>query len=443
MVTFYTPPKKTQAAKTLSVTVNTLDAFGQGVVTDHGKTIFIKQALPTEKVDIRITEDKRHYAKATVVRFHSTSDARVKPKCRHYGVCGGCDMQHITPSMQQTTKFDALIKLLQRETKTDLSSFSPSIIAADDYHYRRRARLSIHLDKQQRLQIGFRQSSSNTIVNIQMCPVLVNELETLIIPMQACLQQIHRKKALGHLEMMSVTSGLIVVLRITNSLTESDIQLLKDFAQQYHLSFYLLADELVSIAGDTAHYYEVEGLKLTFSPLDFIQVNERVNEKMIAQALDWLALTDTDHALDLFCGMGNFSLPMAKYAKSVIGVEGVDTLVEKAKINTINNKGNISGSAQFFVTNLDDDKHDAWRSRFFSKVLLDPARAGALNMMAQIVKMNPQRVVYISCNPATLARDSKILIDAGYCIVNASILDMFPQTKHIESMLLFMKSGTT
>lgn len=447
MVNFYTPQRKKFTPQKLTVTILSLDAFGQGVTNHKGKTIFVKSALPDETVDIELTENKKNYAKAKVIRYHNQSKYRVKPLCEYYQQCGGCELQHIAPHMQQQAKYDALINLLQKETGQPLSNIvknSPQIIADQPYHYRRRARLSINIVKGQ-LAIGFRQAESNQIINIKHCPILVDELDSLLAPLQSMLNNIKQKKALGHVELISVDSGIILVLRHTMPLSNHDVNLLKEFAENNNISLYFHGDDLIHIAGNTEHFYLINHLKLTFSPLDFIQVNCKINQKMIEQALNWLTLQPTDRVLDLFCGMGNFSLPIAKLSKTVTGVEGVDTLVEKAKFNAILNNTEICAETNFLTSNLDDTQQfSIWsQSQYnYNKVLLDPARAGAFNATIEIAKLAPSKIVYISCNPATLARDSKQLIDAGYQIAQIAILDMFPQTKHIESMLLLIKSGT-
>lgn len=444
MVKFYTPTKKKLTAQKLTVTVENLDAFGQGVANDKGKTLFVKSALPGETVDIVLTEDKKNYAKAKVIKYHNQSNERVTPQCQYYQRCGGCELQHISSHLQQHAKYQALIKLLQKESQASLTSVlaqAPLIIADQPYGYRRRARLSINLVKGE-LLVGFRQAESNQIINIQNCPILVPELDALIAPLQNCLKSIKQQKALGHVELIALDSGIIMVLRHTMPMTEKETNILKQFADTNHISLYLHGKQLVHITGNTEHYYLVNHLKLTVSPLDFIQVNSKINQKMVNQALQWLALEPTDNVLDLFCGMGNFSLPMAKLCKSVTGVEGVEALVEKAKFNTILNKNDICAQTHFITGNLEDTAQFAiWSESQFSKVLLDPARAGALNASAEIVKLAPSKIVYISCNPATLARDTKQFIDAGYQISQVAILDMFPQTKHIESMLLLTKLG--
>lgn len=445
MVNFYTPPKKKLVHQKLTVTVSSLDTFGQGVATHKGKTIFVKSALPCETVDIQLTEDKKNYAKAKVIKYHTQSKDRVIPQCQYYQNCGGCELQHISPHLQQQVKYHSLIKQLQKENGISLAHIvdQPSHIIADQpYHYRRRARLAINIIKGE-LCIGFRQAESNQIVNIDNCPVLVRELNVLLPSLQRCLREIKQKKALGHVELIYVDSGIIIVLRHTMPLNASDKDLLKQFAEKNNISLYFHGIELVHITGNIEHYYLINQLKLTFSPLDFIQVNSEINQKMIKQALEWLTLEPTDKVLDLFCGMGNFSLPIATLCESVTGIEGVNSLVEKAKFNTILNKNNIRAKTNFLVSNLEDSKQfSQWNKSLFNKVLLDPARAGALNVTTAVVKLAPSKIVYISCNPATLARDSKLFIKAGYQIDRVAILDMFPQTKHIESMLLLTKSGS-
>lgn len=442
MVLFYTPTKKAVSSSTFKLQIKALDAFGQGIAYHNGKTIFVRNALPSEEVEVKLTEDKKQYAKARVIKYCSTSSMRAEPQCQHYGRCGGCEMQHIAPVMQHTIKSQALINLLHKETDYLLTEQAVSVVASNPYHYRRRARLAIMLVNNQ-LQIGFRKKESNQIVDIKMCPVLVEELAHLLLPLKSCLQQLKNKKALGHAELIHTESGTILVLRHIHPLNDADRAQLIAFAKQYHLSLYLHGESCEHVYGSTNHYYDIEQWQLVFSPLDFIQVNATINEKMIQQAISWLDLQPTDAVLDLFCGMGNFSLPIAARCRKVIGVEGVPALVERAKQNLVLNAIKTTGTVDFFVGNLDNIDHQPiWFPSDINKVLLDPARAGAYQVMDKIIEHRPSHVVYISCNPATLVRDSKKLLQAGYQIVKSSILDMFPQTKHIESMLLFINIGT-
>ncbi len=439
MVLFYSPPKKTVSSKTIDVTIHALDAFGQGIADYHGKTVFVKNALPQEQVKAKLTEDKKQFAKASVIQYQRKSPQRITPQCSHYQRCGGCEMQHIPEQLQHDVKAQALANLLKKEADYTLETTNINVIAATPYHYRRRARLAVMWQKNQ-LWMGFRQVESNQIVDIKMCPVLVPELEHLLIPLKNCLTHLKDKKALGHIELLHTESGSMIILRHIKPFSDQDITTLVTFAKQHALSLYLLGESLVHYSGPQMHYYDIDGLTLTFSPLDFIQVNSEINRQMIAQALNWLDLQPTDQVLDLFCGMGNFSLPLAKRCQKVIGVEGVPALVEKAKHNAILNQQSLLAEVDFFVSNLDEvTNQPSWFTADINKILLDPARAGAYQIMDKIIAHQPSHIVYISCNPATLVRDSKKLIEAGYQIMKASILDMFPQTKHIESMLLFIK----
>lgn len=439
MVVFYSPPKKSLSNKPIELTIDGLDAFGQGIAHYQGKTVFVKNALPSERVKVKLIEDKKQYAKANVIQFYSQSPQRTPAKCSHYQVCGGCEMQHIPNDLQHLSKAEALANLLKKETNFSLVATDINIISASTYHYRRRARLAIMWQNNQ-LLMGFRQLESNQIVDIKMCPVLVTELEQLLLPLKSCLRALKDKKSLGHVELIHSESGSLLILRHTKLLDEIDTATLVNFAKQYDLSLYLYGESLVHYYGKQIHYYQIDQLKLEFSPQDFIQVNGKINNQMITQAINWLDLQTTDQVLDLFCGMGNFSLPIAQHCHKVIGVEGVPALVEKAKHNVIVNQQNIVAKVDFWINNLDEVKQKpTWFTKDINKILLDPARAGAYKVMDNIIAHQPSHVVYISCNPATLVRDSKKLLAAGYQIAKASILDMFPQTKHIESMLLFTK----
>jgi 23S rRNA (uracil1939-C5)-methyltransferase len=252
-----------------------------------------------------------------------------------------------------------------------------------------------------------------------------------------CLNSLQAVKRLGHAELVLADNVPVLVLRHLDALKESDRQRLLDFVQQKNLTIYLApdSDHLEKLYGETP-YYQVDGLRLDFNPRDFIQVNDAVNQQMVAQSLEWLAIQPNDRVLHLFCGMGNFTLPLAKRAKEVVGIEGVATLVANGQYNA---HQNLLGNAVFFHENLEDDvARQPWAAQGFDKVMLDPARAGAAGVMTQIVELVLERVVYVSCNPTTLARDSKVLLAAGYRLARVRMLDMFPHTGHLESMALFI-----
>ncbi|MEH0875183.1 23S rRNA (uracil(1939)-C(5))-methyltransferase RlmD [Pectobacterium cacticida] len=446
MAQFYSPnrrvtTRKTVPAKNLTVTVSSLDPFGQGVARHEGKTVFVTGVLPGEQAEVQLTEEKRQFAQAKLHSLLTVSPQRVEPRCPHFTHCGGCQQQHADIALQQHSKMAALARLMTRETGVDLPDVS--LISGTPYGYRRRARLALYFQaKAQRLLMGYRRTHSHDLVDIDACPVLRPELDALLQPLRACLSQLRAVRRLGHVELVLADNAPLLVLRHLDSLHSSDEQALRDFALQQGVSVYLApnADTLTCLYGD-APIYRVDGLTLAFSPRDFIQVNDAVNQQMVAQALAWLDVQPQDSVLDLFCGMGNFTLPLAQRAASVVGVEGVPALVAKGRENA---RRNALSNVTFYHQNLDDDvTQQPWAAQGFDKILLDPARAGAAGVMAQIVRLAPKRVVYVSCNATTLARDSKVLLAAGFRLANVAMLDMFPHTGHLESMALFLHDSAT
>lgn len=432
MAQFYSAKRRVTTRQIITVTVNDLDSFGQGVARHNGKALFIPGLLPQESADVAITEDKKQYAKAQVKRRLNDSPDRVTPRCPHFGICGGCQQQHASIELQQRSKSAALSRLMNNDVT--------EVIADAPWGYRRRARLSLHFQpKTQQFQMGFRKAASSDIVDVRQCPVLVPQLEALLPDLRACLGSLQGIRHLGHVELVQAGSGTLMILRHTAPLSRADNEKLERFSHSKGLSLYLApqSEILETVSGQTP-WYESNGLRLNFSPRDFIQVNEGVNQKMVASALAWLDVQPGDRVLDLFCGMGNFTLPLATRAASVVGVEGVPALVEKGRENALQNELH---NVTFFHENLEEDvTRQPWAKNGFDKVLLDPARAGAAGVMQHIIKLQPGRIVYVSCNPATLARDSEALLRAGYQIKRLAMLDMFPHTGHLESMVLFEHS---
>ena len=434
MAQFYSAKRRVTTRQIITVTVNDLDPFGQGVARHQGKALFVPGLLPQEQAEVVLVEDKKQYARAQVKRRLNDSPQRVAPRCPHFGVCGGCQQQHASIELQQQSKRAALSRLMKRDVD--------DIIAAEPWGYRRRARLSLNYQpKTQQLQMGFRKANSSEIIDVVQCPVLAPQLEALLPAVRECLTSLQSQRQLGHVELVQADNGPLMVLRHTAALTVADKEKLERFSQTQGLSLYLApqSEILEHIRGDEP-WYTSDGLRLVFSPRDFIQVNDGVNQKMVRTALAWLDIQPQDRVLDLFCGMGNFTLPLAKVAASVVGVEGVPALVAKGRENAaLNELQNVT----FFHENLEEDvTRQSWAKHGFDKILLDPARAGAPGVMAHIIKLAPRRVVYVSCNPATLARDSEALLQAGYRIQRLAMLDMFPHTGHLESIVLFERELT-
>tara|TARA_Y100001956_G_C4124720_1_gene189440 strand:+ start:173 stop:1492 length:1320 start_codon:yes stop_codon:yes gene_type:complete len=438
MARFFQPKKKTQFnTKHQSVLVEKLDHHGAGIAYQNKKPIFIEGALPGEQVLVQLTESKSKYARANLIKIQNKSAERIKPFCPHYQECGGCNMQHLDIEKQQQHKQQTLSQLMKKFSGQTASLDAP--LVGESLGYRRRARVSLMLDKKLRqLQFGFRKKQSKDIVNVVDCPVLDSGLNELMPPLFELLKTFRHQEALGHLELVKGDNTRVIVLRHMKPLEEQDRAALETFANEHNVSLYLMpqSDVLERVIGEQAHYLEA-GATIPFEPNNFIQVNQRVNQQMVVQALNWLDLNANDRVLDLFCGLGNFSLPMANQVRDVVGVEGVDAMVEKA---TSNAKLNQLDNARFFQANLEQDMSgQPWASEKFDKILLDPARAGASGIVDQLSGLGASRVVYVSCNPATLARDSQSLLNQGFQLKKLGMLDMFPHTSHLESMALFVK----
>ena len=429
MAQFYSAKRRVTTRQIITVEATELDPFGQGVARHNGKALFIAGLLPSERAEITLTEDKRQYARGQVKRRLNDSPERRAPRCPYFGVCGGCQQQHASVALQQESKSCALARLIKHDVD--------KIIADQPWGYRRRARLSLsYQPKTARLEMGFRKAASSDIVDIRQCPILVPRLEALLPDVHACLSTLDGVRHLGHIELVLANNGPLMVLRHTAALSKKDREKLERFSHSQDLALFLApqSEILEQVTGE-APWYASNGLRLTFSPRDFIQVNDGVNQQMIATALAWLDVQQSDRVLDLFCGMGNFTLPLAQKAASVVGVEGVEALVAKGQENA---RENGLQNVTFFHQNLEDDvTQQPWARQGFDKILLDPARAGAPGVMQHIIKLAPKRVVYVSCNPATLARDSEALVSGGYQIQRLAMLDMFPHTGHLESIVLF------
>jgi len=432
MVQFYKAKKTTPVRKTFPLSVDGLDQFGQGVGHHQGKACFVEGMLPGEVGKVEVIEDKRHYMRAKLVTLSSVSPERQEPRCPIYSTCGGCQQQHISESLQQRSKASALARLLKPVGVEKIDD----VISAESWHYRRRTRLSLRVDNTGKLIMGFRRKKSNEIVSVQDCPVLVQRLNALLTPLHRCLSQLESATHLGHVELVAADNSTVtMVLRHLRPLSSKDIKNLEQFSHNHSVSLFLADGQQQTLLRGEMPWYGINQINLYFNPQGFIQVNAKINQQMIDNAIKWLDIKPTDRILDLFCGVGNFTLPLARFASSVTGVEGLAELVAKAEYNAQRN--NITNAA-FYQHNLEQDvSQQPWAKQGFTKVLLDPARAGAAEVMPYVCALQPECIVYISCNPATLARDSQIAGQQGYRVVKVTMLDMFPHTEHLESMVLF------
>lgn len=438
------PNSSKQLSAKLSLSVNQLDHLGAGIAQHQGKVVFIPGALPDENVTVQLTEQKKNYARAKLIKVDTPSSERVAPECPHYHTCGGCDLQHMSLSGQREHKEAALLDIMAKFAGAEGGTLSPAL-TGEGWHYRRRARLATLFDKNTKhLSLGFRATSSSNVVPISQCQVLAKPLSDLIVPFAKLLNQLSAKASLGHLELIAADNGHFAVLRITKALNDKDLAKLSAFAEQHQIHICLQDNEgqfqgvgaelVLPVYQLLDDKVESDAVSLSFTPGNFVQVNGQINKAMVAQAMDWLAPAPDERILDLFCGMGNFSLPLAKMGADVIGVEGVAEMVTQARVNA---KANNLDKLTFYHGDLSADLSlEPWMGKI-DKLLLDPARAGAFESLQWLKKMKPRKVVYVSCNPASLARDSAVLLERGYRLQQLGLIDMFPQTHHIEAMALF------
>lgn len=472
------PSRSNKLSAKLSLSVTQLDHLGAGIAQHQGKVVFVPGALPGETVTAQLTEQKKRFAKAKLIKIDKPASSRIEPECEYYGRCGGCDLQHMSLHSQREHKQVALQELMFKactidktskvaktefsgkasisvksqtkaqvkpviNTQTHAQGFeSAQPLSGEAWGYRRRARLATHFDKKTKvLELGFRAASSSQVVAVKHCKVLAPDLSLLIAPVGEVLNRLSSKRALGHVELTQADNARFVVIRVVNKLLDADIALLAEFALHHSVSVLMQDDNGHCVNVDPENrllpqYLLSNGIKLDFSPGNFIQVNGGINLAMVDQAVDWLAPKSSDRILDLFCGMGNFSLALAKTGAQVVGVEGVPEMVEQAKYNARQN--NLS-NVEFFHADLSSDVSEAPWMQSVDKLLLDPARAGAFEVLHLLDTMEPEVVVYVSCNPASLSRDASVLFEKGYSLSRFGLIDMFPQTHHIEAMAMFVK----
>ncbi|MFT5721158.1 MAG: 23S rRNA (uracil1939-C5)-methyltransferase [Motiliproteus sp.] len=443
---FYQQPKKTQLDNTpFEVEVTSLSHDGRGLARPAGKTLFIEGALPGERVRASYTQQKSKFDQARTREVLSASPERVDPLCPHFDHCGGCQLQHLSGAAQIHHKQQQALNQLQR-----IGGVIPETILApleaEHWHYRRRARLGICKDKRSgKLSLGFRQQQSNLLVAIDQCPVLESRADQLIAPLNQVLNKLQQPLVISHLEICLADSAAALVLRHPKPLIAADQQLLQTLADALEFDLYLQpggSDSLHLASGQarTLSYAlpdlpNLPDLQFRFQPQDFTQINPQLNQQMIRQALQLLQPGPDDRILDLFCGLGNFTLPLARQAKEVVGIEAVEAMVERGRTNAALNQ---LDNARFYAADLSQPiTAKSWFGGGFNKILLDPPRAGAFELIQPLVKLRAQQILYISCDPATLARDAGELVKHGYRLTHWGVMNMFPHTTHVESIALF------
>lgn len=428
--------------------IESLDLEARGVARRDGKVVFVEGALPGERVVARIARRKSSFDTAKLDQVLKSSSQRVVPACPNFGICGGCAMQHLEPSAQVAIKQRVLEDALWH-----IGKVTPGQVLAPmhgpTWGYRYRARLSVRLvNKKGGVLVGFRERRGSYVADMTECLVLPPHVSAMLVPLRELIGAMSAPSRFPQIEVAVGDQTTALVLRHMDPLTDKDIALLRDFAVQHGVSWWLQSKgpetvhPLVPEDADKLAYLLPEfGLRMPYRPTDFTQVNYAINRTLIAKALSLLDIQPDDRVADLFCGLGNFTLPLATRARQAVGIEGSPTLIERAKAAA--EQQGLADRTQFAVLNLFEVDVQWLRDLgYFDRVLIDPPREGAEAVARALAALSaaerPRKIVYVSCSPATLARDAGILVnEGGYRLLNAGVINMFPHTGHVESIAVF------
>ncbi|MBD3670404.1 MAG: 23S rRNA (uracil(1939)-C(5))-methyltransferase RlmD [Gammaproteobacteria bacterium] len=428
----------------VQVEVESLTHEGKGVAHVDGKVVFIDGALPGESIMMRLYNRKRNYDEGSAIEVLRASPERIDPRCPHYDICGGCSLQHMSHEAQIRAKQAVLVEQFEHIGRLEIPDILPPL-TAEIWGYRRKARLGVrYVAKKGKVLVGFRERHSSFIADMQGCEVLHPSVGKILPELSDLVASLSQFERIPQIEVAAADNVTALVFRHLDDLSSADCEKLADFGRQHDLHIYLQPkgpDTVHAIWPESSelvyrlHEYEVEN---AFRPTDFTQVNHDINHQMVHRAVEMLAPGPDERVLDLFCGLGNFTLPLSRRAGEVVGVEGDAALIERARANA---ERNGADNVAYHVSDLTEDMLQAsWASAGFDKVLLDPPRSGALEVLPLVAKLGARRIVYVSCNPATLARDAGELVnELGYELKSAGIMDMFPHTGHVESIALFEK----
>lgn len=425
--------------------IESLDHEARGVTHREGKTVFVDGALPGERVEYASYRKKPSFELAQLVAVQKSSAQRVVPRCPYFGICGGCAMQHMDPAAQVAAKQRVLEDNLWHIGRVRPEEILPPVQGAP-WGYRHRARLGVRkVPKKGGMLIGFHEKRSSYVADMQTCAVLPPAVSALLMPLRALIAELSICERLPQIEVAVGAQCTALVLRILEPLNGQDEDLLRAFANQYGVAFYLQPK-----GPDTAYLFHPSnarlsyvlpefGLELDFRPTEFTQVNHAVNRILVRRAMRLLDPLPGERIADMFCGLGNFSLPMARLGATVVGVEGSEALVQRGREGAVANA--LADRIEFRVANLFECTAESLAGLgALDKMLIDPPREGAIELVKALPPDGPRRIVYVSCNPATLARDAAVLVNVqGYRFRAAGVVNMFPHTAHVESMALFEK----
>lgn len=436
--------RRRREPETASIRAATHD--GRGVADTGGKTVFVAGALEGETVTYLRRKFRRNFDEAELLEVHEASPARIEAKCAAFGRCGGCSLQHVTAAHQRVIKEQALRDNLERIGKVEPGEWLAPM-TGPDWHYRRRARLAVKdVPGKGRVLVGFRERHAPFITDMERCEVLAKPLDALLPDLSDLIGGLTIRARLPQIEVAVAENDVALVFRVLDLPAEADLDRFREFGAAHALRIYLQTGGLDSVAllypesvDEPLHFSLPEfDIRVAFEPVDFVQVNGEINRRMVHFALEQLDPGEDDRVLDLYCGIGNFSLPLARRSGTVLGVEGDVTLTRRASENA--NRNGLE-NVSFRVADLGSiDGSESWIRKGWDRLLLDPARSGAAEVVACMHRLAPRRIVYVSCHPGTLARDAGMLVnEQGYRLESAGIIDMFPHTSHVESIAVFSK----
>ncbi|WP_050992145.1 23S rRNA (uracil(1939)-C(5))-methyltransferase RlmD [Pseudoxanthomonas sp. GW2] len=418
---------------------------GRGVARrEDGKTVFVAGALPGELVLAEPTARSRRFDEARTLQVLEPSADRVLPRCPHFGTCGGCVLQHLDEDKQILAKQHVLLENLERIGKVQPGEVLPPLTASS-WGYRRKGRFSVRrVNKKDKTLVGFREQDPRFVADLRECHTTIPQIGMKVAALSALVDGLQARESIPQIEFIAGDDAIALTVRHLVPLGEADRAALAAFGREHGFAIFLQPKGIDSVhpleepAPELAFRLPRWNVELAFQPLDFIQVNARLNEQMIARALELLDTSPGHRVLDLFCGLGNFTLPLARQVREVVGVEGDPGLVARARANA---EHNGLANAQFFAADLTQDQRGTpWMRQGFDRLLLDPPRSGAEEVLRQLPLQDMDRIVYVSCHPGSLARDAGFLVnERGYRLVSAGVMDMFPHTAHVESIALFQR----
>lgn len=434
--------------------IDSLDQEGRGVTRRDGKVVFVEGALPGEEVEYEVYRSKPSFELGLTTQLFKESPLRVIPKCKYFGVkdgsCGGCAMQHIEAHAQVAMKQKVLMDALWHIGRVRPEQVLPPIYGLP-WGYRHRARLSVReVARKGTVLVGFHEKRSSFIADMKSCEIIPKRVSDLLVPLRDLINGLSIKKSLPQIELAVTDDALALVLRILQKPSAEDEAKFKQFEKDYGVDFWYQPkgpDSIYALDPKNETHLKLRhretGVEITFRPTDFTQVNHRLNEVMVTRALRLLRLEPDSKVIDFFCGLGNFTLPMATRASKVLGIEGSQELVDRARAGAQAN--GLADHTEFEARNLFDWTLDDWNAVWkklggVDRVLIDPPREGAMALCQSLAQTEnrPTRLVYVSCNPSTLARDAAFLVrEGGWRLLSAGVMNMFPHTAHVESIAVF------